>query len=96
MCPIVFASKEFLLPKLRSALKSVIKNRRGHLRNAPFRTRMRTCIKAVDQATDKESAQQALERAISILDKTVNKGLLHRNTAARYKSRLSRKVNGLD
>ena len=83
------------MPKLKSAQKSIIKNRRGHLRNAPLRSRMRSSIKAVQQAPDKESAQQALERAISVLDKTVNKGLLHRNNAARQKSRLTKRVNSL-
>ena len=56
---------------------------------------MRNAIKQVRQAVDADTAQTALGRAVSIIDKTVKKGILHRNTAARYKSRLTRRVQGL-
>jgi small subunit ribosomal protein S20 len=56
---------------------------------------MRNAIKNVRQAEDAASAQTALGRAVSIIDKTVKKGILHRNTAARYKSRLTRQVQSL-
>jgi len=42
---------------------------------------------------DTEKAQQAVTRAVSVLDKTVGKGVIHRNNAARHKSRLMKKLN---
>lgn len=53
---------------------------------------MRTALKKVRQAPDKASAEIALQAAISIIDRTTNKGIVHKNAAARYKSRLSRLV----
>jgi small subunit ribosomal protein S20 len=57
---------------------------------------MRSAIKKVRTAEDKSTAEAALSQAISIVDGTVRKGKLHRNTAARYKSRLSHFVQAMD
>jgi small subunit ribosomal protein S20 len=56
---------------------------------------MRTAIKKVRQAVEKEEAQKSLLSAVSIIDKTVSKGIIHKNTADRYKSRLTKFVNSL-
>jgi len=64
--------------------------RRKH--NQHFRSMLRTLIKKVVyavQAGDKEKAQNAYSEAVPILDRTVNRGLIHRNKAARHKSRLN-------
>lgn len=55
----------------------------------------RTAIKKVLQAEDKDSAQKALVTATSLLDRLARKGVIHRNTAARHKSRLTKRVNTL-
>lgn len=83
------------MPKLRSAKKSLRQSHVAQARNQAVRTTMRNAIKQVRQAVDADTAQTALGRAVSIIDKTVKKGILHRNTAARYKSRLTRRVQGL-
>ena len=60
--------------------------------NVALRSRMRSAIrKAGDAASsgDRESARKALQEAQPIIDSMVNKGLVHRNKAARHKSRLS-------
>ncbi|MXW80600.1 MAG: 30S ribosomal protein S20, partial [Gemmatimonadetes bacterium] len=49
-------------------------------------------LKKVRQAPDKASAETALQAAVSIIDRTNNKGIIHKNAAARYKSRLNRLV----
>jgi small subunit ribosomal protein S20 len=70
--------------------------RRGH--NASLRSRMRTAIKQVRKAVgggDKTAAQTALQSATSILDSTVGKGIVHRNMAARNKSRLAAAVKAM-
>ena len=80
------------MPKLKSAKKHQITSAKAYVRNRAIRSRMRTALKKVRQAPDKASAEIALQAAISIIDKTTNKGIIHKNAAARYKSRLSRLV----
>ena len=67
-------------------------------RNASQRSTVRTYIKRVIAAVssnDSEAAKSALIQAIPVIDKMVSKGILHKNQAARYKSRLSGKVKAL-
>lgn len=64
--------------------------------NNVYKTSMKTAIKKVDKACvadDKTVAEKALNDAIKRIDKAFSKGLVHKNTAARYKSRLTKKVN---
>jgi small subunit ribosomal protein S20 len=84
------------VPKLKSSKKRLITNLKAQARNKTIRTRMRSAIKKVRTAEDKSTAEAALSQAISIVDGTVRKGKLHRNTAARYKSRLSHFVQAMD
>ncbi len=70
--------------------------RRVH--NAGQRSRMRTFIKKVIAAVesgDKEQAQNAFKAAVPVIDSAVNKGLIHKNNAARKKSRLNARVRAL-
>ena len=80
------------MPKLKSSHKRLRTNLKARMRNKAVRTRMRGAIKQVHQASDQTSAQAALDQAISVIDRTVKKGVIHKNTGARYKSRLSRRV----
>ena len=71
------------------------KNRQA---NAGDRSKLRTMEKKVRKAVeagDKEAAQAALAAAIPVIDKSVGKGLIHRNKAARDKSRLNSSVKAL-
>ncbi|HEY9036240.1 MAG TPA: 30S ribosomal protein S20 [Pseudomonadales bacterium] len=66
--------------------------------NASLRSRTRTSIKKVIAAIrsgDKEQAKMALQSATPIVDGMVNKGLIHRNKAARHKSRLSARIKAM-
>ncbi|WP_198243854.1 30S ribosomal protein S20 [methane-oxidizing endosymbiont of Gigantopelta aegis] len=68
------------------------------VRNAGQRSRMRTFIKKVIAAVDagdKEQAQAAFKSAVPIIDSAVTKGLIHKNNAARKKSRLNAKIKAL-
>lgn len=70
--------------------------RRNH--NAASRSQMRTASKKVAkaiQAGDQEQAETALRTAVARIDKTAQKGIIHKNTAARQKSRLNARVNSL-
>jgi len=84
------------LPKLKSAKKHQVISAKAYVRNRGLRSRMRTALKKVRQAPDKASAEAALQAAISTVDRTARKGIIHKNAAARYKSRLSRLVQTLD
>jgi small subunit ribosomal protein S20 len=70
--------------------------RRQH--NMALRSRMRTYVKKVQAAIgagDKEAAQEAFKAAQPVVDGMVNKGLIHKNKAARHKSRLSGHIKAL-
>jgi small subunit ribosomal protein S20 len=57
-----------------------------------MRSRLRTALKAIRaslDAKDLAGAKTALNKTVSIVDKMASKGIIHRNTAGRYKSRLS-------
>lgn len=66
--------------------------------NASQRSMVRTYIKKVRSAVasgDQEAAQEALKAAGPVIDRMADKGILHKNAAARHKSRLNRAVKGL-
>ena len=77
------------MPKLKSAKKRLRTTAKAHERNRTIRSQKRTAIKMVRSAPDKAAAETALQTAISVVDRTARKGIIHNNTAARYKSRLS-------
>jgi len=56
---------------------------------------LRTALRRVRTAPSKEAAQEELSRAIPVIDRAAQKGVVHRNAAARYKHRLTRFVNAM-
>lgn len=64
-------------------------------RNKFYKAKVRTAVKSLLTAKDKETAQKQLKTAVSILDKVASKGIIHKNAAANKKSRLTRHVNKL-
>lgn len=87
------------LANIKSQIKRMRQNEKRRLRNRIFRGRARTMVKKVRQAIesgDVESARQALREAVSALDKAAEKGILHKNNAARRKSRLMRRLAALE
>lgn len=84
------------MPNHKSAKKRVRQNEKRKTINRGHRTRLRTAIKKLRAAIgsgDATSAQTLLPTTISTIDKAIQKGVLHRNAAARYKSRLTGHVN---
>lgn len=66
--------------------------------NAALRSAVRTSIKKVlkaVQSKDKDGAQTAYRQATSIIDRVADKGVVHKNAAARYKSRLNQRVRNI-
>lgn len=83
----------------KSADKRNKQNALRNARNNHIRSTMRTLVKQVRQAVsaaDKDSAQSALAKAIPYIDKTATKGIIHKATASRKISRLTKLVNTLD
>jgi small subunit ribosomal protein S20 len=75
----------------KSALKRVRQNIKRRARNRHQRSTLRTTLKGYHElldAKDAETAEKQFPSVQKVLDKAVTKGVLHRNTAARYKSRL--------
>lgn len=67
-------------------------------RNTSYRAMFRTYLKKVLAAIasgNKEAATTAYKTAVSVIDKTSNKGLIHKNKAARYKSRLNTRIHAM-
>ncbi|HEY7139184.1 MAG TPA: 30S ribosomal protein S20 [Methylomirabilota bacterium] len=86
------------MANIKSAMKRIRQNEKRRLRNAAVRSTVRTSVKSARAAIEGGQADQAratLARTIQTLDKAATKGVIHRNTAARKKSRLTRQLNAL-
>jgi small subunit ribosomal protein S20 len=87
------------LANIKSAIKRNKQNEKRRLRNRIFRGRARTAAKKARQEIvdgDVATARQTTLEAISALDKAAEKGVLHKNNAARRKSRLMRHLAALE
>lgn len=83
------------MPNIKSAIKRVEIARIRTIKNAAAKSTLRTAIRRFEEAlnTDAETAKQALNKATRALDKASSKGLIHKNMAARKKSRLTKKLS---
>ena len=86
------------MANIKSAKKRAIQAEKRRQHNASRRSMMRTSLKKVIAAIDsgnKEVAQEAFTAATPILDRMATKGLIHKNKAARHKSRLAAQIKAL-
>ena len=86
------------MANIKSQKKRIKTNEKARQRNMSFKSKVRTAIKKVEadvKANAKEKAISDLNVAISLLDKSVVKGVFHHKTARREKSRLQLLVNNL-
>lgn len=84
------------MPNIKSAIKRVEITKQRTIRNASIKSAVKTAIRKYEEAlknAEKEVAQSALRKASVALDKAVTKGVLHKNAAARKKSRLTKRFN---
>ncbi len=78
-----------------SALKAHRQSLNNRDRNRQYRSHLRSALKNIRAAVDGNDlagAKSALKETISLIDKMANKGVIHRNAAGRYKSRLNRRI----
>ena len=81
-----------------SALKRARQTEKRTARNRANTSTMRTSLRVLREALekgDKAAAEQAYRETTSALDKAIQKGVLHQNTASRYKSRLSARLKAV-
>lgn len=86
------------MANIKSAKKRARTAEKNRRHNASRRSMMRTYMKKVDAAItagDQEAAQKAFAELTPILDRAAQKGLIHKNKAARHKSRMGAKVKAL-
>ena len=78
-----------------SALKAHRQSLKNRDRNRQFRSHLRGALRSIRAAidgNDLEATKSALKDTISLIDKMANKGIIHRNAAGRYKSRLTTRI----
>ncbi|MFP3919143.1 30S ribosomal protein S20 [Lysinibacillus telephonicus] len=83
------------MPNIKSAIKRVKVAEKANVANSQAKSAMRTTIKKAEQAltAGADNAQELVVAANKALDKAASKGLIHKNAAARKKSRLAKKAN---
>ena len=86
------------MPNIKSVKKDVVKSRKNHLRNIAAKSAMKTFIKKAKVAIDAHdsspaSTAEAVRIACKAVDKTAERGIIHRNQASRRKSRLMKRAN---
>ncbi|HPE59595.1 MAG: 30S ribosomal protein S20 [Thiothrix sp.] len=86
------------MPNITSAKKRVRQADKRRMHNKHLRSRLRTHIKGVLNAIasgDREQAMAAYQLAVPVIDSTADKGIIHKNKAARHKSRLNAHIKAL-
>lgn len=82
----------------KSAIKKMRQDEVRRQRNKAYKTRVKTVVKEVEAAIrdqNREAAEQAFKEAVPVIDRVAGKGIIHKNRAARKKSRLAKKINAL-
>lgn len=86
------------MPNIKSAKKRVLINKKKNMRNRSDRSKMNNAIKAFNKAIDSaniEEAERLLPITVSIIDKSVTAGIIHKNAAANRKSALSKRLSDI-
>jgi small subunit ribosomal protein S20 len=81
-----------------SALKRARQTEKRTVRNRSNTSRLRGVLRELRESLakgDKKAAEQVFRQTVSALDRGIQKGVIHENTASRYKSRLSARLNAL-
>lgn len=83
------------MPNIKSVKKDVIRSRQRRLRNQSAKSQMKTFVKKANVAIaggDSEVIAQTLSQTTSVIDRIAKRGIIHKNAAARRKSRLMRRA----
>ena len=86
------------MTNIKSTIRSVKTDAERRAKNAPIKAALRNAARKVEALAAngaKEDAQATMAAATGLLDKAARKGIIHKNAAARKKSRLAKKINAL-
>jgi len=86
------------MANIKSQKKRNLQNERDRQRSMSIRSRVRTLIKQAEEATHKPeeaASKETVKAALSAIDRACTKGVIHRNAAARKKSELQSRMQGL-
>jgi len=88
------------VPNIKSVKKDVIKSRKNHIRNVAAKSAMKTFAKKARAAIESAAVSiddqtEAIRLACKAIDKTAERGIIHKNQAARRKSRLMKRANAV-
>ena len=86
------------MANIKSARKAARQSERRRMHNASMRSELRTAIKGADKAIkagDKAAAQKVFREAMSTIDRIADKDIIHKNKAARHKSRLAAAIKAM-
>ena len=83
------------MPNTKSAKKDLLVSQRNHDRNVAVKSRLKTLRSKAFKAIEDDAAASvdAIKDALKAFDSAATKGIIHRNTAARRKSRLMKRLN---
>ena len=83
------------MPNIKSVAKDVLKSRENHLRNIAAKSKIKTLVKKTTAAIEagSDSSNDLLKETVKAVDNAARRGIIHKNAAARRKSRLARKAN---
>lgn len=87
------------MPQIKSNIKTMEKDAARHAANSRVKSSVHTAIRRTTEAIatgDADAVKKAYDKASSVIDSAARKGVLHKNTVARKKSRLAAKVNSAD
>lgn len=80
----------------KSAKKRIKTSEKKRIINKSNESKIKTVVKKALASTEKAEAEAIYKEAVSILDRGVHKGIMHKNTASRKKARLTKHLNGLN
>lgn len=86
------------MPNIKSSIRSVKTDAERRAKNAPIKAALRNASRKVVALTEtgaQDDAKATLATASGLIDKAARKGIIHKNAAARKKSRLAKKVNAM-
>jgi len=83
------------LARKLSSQKRLRQSIKRNLRNRHYKTKLKTATKKLTSLSEKSEAEAELRKTISLIDKLVSKGIIHKNKAANKKSQLTKLVNSL-
>lgn len=86
------------MPNIKSSIRSVKTDAELHAKNSAVKSSIRKAVRKLNEAVEAgqtEEAKNLLTNVVSGFDKAVQKGIVHKNTAARKKSRMAQKVNAM-